>query len=228
MLFNDPDLNLRADYSLFDRTTGRPRCVGNGESCRRMGEGGVERLPCPGPDACAFAMGDCKAYARLNVLIGDGEDDAMGTFVLRTTSFNTIRTLAARLQYFSAVSGGRLSCMPLELKLRGKSTTLSHRSAIFYVDLVVRSAMTLEAAIKAAQERDEQRRAAGLDQAALDEAARQGFANGAFEDLAEDVPAVVEEFFPSEHSAVCPDTTIPAITGLRGRLEGQLQRQVQS
>ena len=228
MLFNDPDLNLRADYSLFDRTTGRPRCVGNGESCRRMGEGGVERQPCPGPDACAFAMGDCKAYARLNVLIGDGEDDAMGTFVLRTTSFNTIRTLAARLQYFSAVSGGRLSCMPLELKLRGKSTTLSHRSAIYYVDLVVRSGMTLEAAIKAAQERDEQRRAAGLDQAALDEAARQGFANGAFEDLAEDVPAVVEEFFPPV-SLGASDGPIPvSATGLRGRLEGQLQRQVQA
>lgn len=228
MLFNDPDLNLRADYSLFDRNTGRPRCVGNGESCRRMGEGGVERLPCPGPDACAFAMGDCKAYARLNVLIGDGEDDAMGTFVLRTTSFNTIRTLAARLQYFSAVSGGRLSCMPLELKLRGKSTTMSHRSAIFYVDLVVRSGMTLEAAIKAAQERDEQRNAAGLDQAALDEAARQGFANGAFEDLADDVPAVVEEFFSTEQPAGGQEAAIPAITGLRGRLEGQLQRQVQA
>jgi hypothetical protein len=228
MLFNDPDLNLRADYSLFDRTTGRPRCVGNGESCRRMGEGGVERLPCPGPDGCAFAMGDCKAYARLNVLIGDGEDDAMGTFVLRTTSFNTIRTLAARLQYFSAVSGNRLSCMPLELKLRGKSTTLSHRSAIFYVDLVVRSGMTLEAAIKTAQERDEQRRAAGFDQAALDEAARLGFANGAFEDLAEDVPAVVEEFFPTEQAVTGSDTGVSTITGLRGRLEGQLQRQVQA
>ena len=66
-------------------------------------------------------MGDCKAYARLNVVLGDGEDDALGSFVLRTTSFNTIRTIAARLQYFSAVSGGRLACLPLELKLRGKS-----------------------------------------------------------------------------------------------------------
>ena len=32
MLFNDPGLNLRADYSLFDRNTGRPLCVGNGET----------------------------------------------------------------------------------------------------------------------------------------------------------------------------------------------------
>ena len=44
MLFNDPALNLRADYSLFDRTTGRPMCVGNGESCRRAGKDGIEKL----------------------------------------------------------------------------------------------------------------------------------------------------------------------------------------
>lgn len=168
-------------------------------------------------------MGDCKAYARLNVLVGDGEDDALGTFVLRTTSFNTIRTLAARLQYFSAVSGNRLSCMPLELKLRGKSTTMSHRSAIFYVDLVVRSGMTLEAAITLAQEREEARRAAGLDQNALDEAARQGFANGAFEDLAEDVPAVVEEFFPDASPQSAVEQSEPSASTLRGRLENRLR-----
>ncbi|WMR47616.1 hydrolase or metal-binding protein, partial [Stenotrophomonas maltophilia] len=192
LLFDDPTLNLRADYSLFNRENGRPLCVGNGDTCRRAGPEGMETLPCPGPDACQFANGGCKAYARLNVVIGDGEGDAMGSFVLRTTSYNTIRTLAARLHYLSAVSGGRLSCLPLELKLRGKSTTMSYRSAIYYVDLVVRSGLTLEQAVAEAVERHATRAAAGIDQAALDEAARQGFANGAFEDLDEDVPAVVE------------------------------------
>ena len=36
MIFNDPELNLRAEYSLFDRQTGRPVCVGNGETCQRL------------------------------------------------------------------------------------------------------------------------------------------------------------------------------------------------
>ena len=225
MLFNDPALNLRADYSLFDRTSGRPRCVGNGETCRRMEKDGVVQHPCPGPDSCPFAMGDCKAYARLNVVVGDGEDDALGSFVLRTTSFNTIRTITARLQYFSAVSGGRLACMPLELKLRGKSTTMSHRSAIFYVDLIVRTGLTLEQAVVEAIQKDEARRAVGLDQEALDEAARRGFANGAFEDLAEDVSAVVEEFFPQEVHPVDVDAVrdVP-VTNLRGKLDGKVAR----
>ncbi|WP_374499715.1 hydrolase or metal-binding protein [Pseudoxanthomonas sp.] len=202
LLFNDPSLNLRADYSLFDRSSGRPMCVGNGESCRRRGgEEGIETLPCVGPDLCRFADGECKAYARFNAVIGDGEEDALGSFVLRTTSFNTIRTLAARLQYFSAVSGGRSACMPLELKLRGKSTAMSHRTAIYYVDLVVRTGMTLEQAIAEAQVKDAQRKDSGFDQDALDEAARRGFANGAFEELDEDVPAVAEEFYPEAGGA---------------------------
>ena len=220
MLFNDPALNLRADYSLFDRSTGRPVCVGNGDTCRRMGKDGISQQPCTGPDTCVFANGDCKAYARLNVLVGDGEEDALGSFVLRSTSFNTIRTLAARLQYFSAVSGDQLACLPLELKLRGKSTAMSHRAAIYYVDLVVRSGLTLDQAISEARERDSQRRQSGFDQAALDEAARQGFANGAFEDLAEDVSAVVEEFFPETNQQVDlvgRANDMPA--NLRGRLE---------
>lgn len=223
MLFNDPALNLRADYSLFDRTSGRPRCVGNGEACRRMEKEGVVQHPCPGPDTCPFAMGDCKAYARLNVLVGDGEDDALGSFVLRTTSFNTIRTIAARLQYFSAVSGGRLACMPLELKLRGKSTAMSHRSAIYYVDLVVRAGLTLEEAIAQAIQKDEARRAAGVDQDALDEAARRGFANGAFEDLAEDIPAVVEEFYPQDVVTSDAGRDIP-VSPLRDKLDGKVTR----
>ncbi|MBH1711303.1 hydrolase or metal-binding protein [Stenotrophomonas maltophilia] len=227
LLFNDPALNLRADYSLFDRNTGRPVCVGNGDTCRRMGADGIGPQSCPGPDACAFANGGCKAYARLNVLAGDGEEDALGSFVLRTTSYNTIRTLAARLDYFNAVSGGLLACLPLELKLRGKSTTMSYRAAIYYVDLVVRSGLTLAQAIVQARELDDQRRANGFDQAALDEAARRGFANGAFEDLAEDVPAVVEEFYPetvAPEAGELPVREAPA--SLRDRREAKVVRAV--
>ncbi|CAE6969216.1 hypothetical protein R69608_07183 [Paraburkholderia nemoris] len=198
-LFNDPDLNLRAEYSCFDRETGRPVCVGNGETCRRAGDAGIEELPCPSPDGCAFGQGGaCKPYGRLNVLIGD--EDEMGSFIFRTTSYNSIRTLAARLHYFAAVSGNLLACLPLELKLRGKSTTQSYRSAIYYVDLCVRAGSSLEAAITEARELDARRRAAGFDQIALDTAARAGFGNGAFEDSIEDGAAVADEFYPAQSS----------------------------
>lgn len=228
MLFADPDLNLRADFSLFDRDTGRPVCVGNGETCRRIGKdgSGIETLPCPSPDGCGFGQqGGCKPYARLNVLIGD--EDEMGSFILRTTSFNSIRTLAARLHYFRAISGNLLACLPLELKLRGKSATQSYRAPIYYVDLTVRSGSTLEEALTQAREHDARRKLAGFDQAALDAAARLGFANGAFEDSSEERVAVAEEFYPAAETAqsngdpTSSATGSPAKSTLREKLDHQ-------
>jgi len=195
LLFNEPDLNFRAEYSLFDRNTGRPLCVGDGEKCKRQSEEGIKSLPCPSPDGCVLAKGGaCKPYGRLNVAIGD--DDPLGSFVFRTTGFNSIRTLSARLQYFQAISGNRLACLPLELRLRGKSTRQSHGAPIYFVDLTTRSGMTLAEALAEARQADAERQAASFDQAALDAAARVGLANGAFEESEEEGGAVVEEFFP--------------------------------
>lgn len=226
VLFNDPDLNLRADYSQFDRDTGRPVCVGDGQTCKRATDKGIETLPCASPDGCAFGrQGGCKPYARLNVLIGD--EDEMGSFVFRTTSFNSIRTLAARLHYFAAVSGNLLACLPLELKLRGKSTTQSYRSAIYYVDLSVRAGSTLEEALGQARELDARRKSAGFNQAALDAAARLGFANGAFEDSAEEQAAVAEEFYPSSEPTKSNSEAPPTETesAARSTLRDKLERQ---
>src|SRR3546814_19630339 len=88
--------------------------------------------------------------------------------------------------------------MPLELKLRGKSTAMSFRTAIYYVDLVVRTGLTLEHAISQAREVDANRKASGIAQDALDEAARRGFSNGAFEERVAKVPAVVQEFYTED------------------------------
>jgi len=195
MLFNDPALNLRSAYSLFDRQTGRPVCTGDGETCQRATVDGMKALLCPSPDLCEMAQGGaCKPYGRLNVLIGD--DDCTGTFIFRTTGFNSIRTLSARLAYFSALSGGLLACLPLELKLRGKSTAQSFGRPIFYVDLVIRAGLSIEEAVQQAKELNERRQGSGFDQAALDNAAWLGFEAGVFEDGEEDGVSVVEEFFP--------------------------------
>jgi hypothetical protein len=220
LLFNEPELNFRADYTLFDRQSGRPLCVGNGETCKRITQEGMQSLPCPSPDACPLAKGGaCKPYGRLNVVVGD--DDPLGSFVFRTTGFNSIRTLAARLHYFQAISGNRLACLPLELRLRGKSTRQSHGTPIFYADLTVRGGMYMTEALVTASELDSRRQAAGFNQAALDEAARRGFGNGAFEYSEEDVSAIVEEFFanPDRVPDKQSDTAAHAASSLAGKLE---------
>jgi hypothetical protein len=197
MLFNDADLNLRAEYTMFDRKSGRPMCVGNGDTCKRLTQSGVQSLPCPGPALCEFGKGGlCKPYGRLNVKVGD--DDDLGTFIFRTTGYNSIRTLAARLSYYQAVSGGLLAYMPLELKLRGKSTTQSHRTPIYYVDLVIKEGMSLQEAVAKAGETAGQMKEEGIDQVALDAAAAKGFGNALFECDEDEICNVVEEFFSTE------------------------------
>ncbi|MDC4524036.1 hydrolase or metal-binding protein [Acinetobacter baumannii] len=197
MIFNDPELNLRAEYTLFDRQTGRPICIGNGETCQRSGQKGIEQHSCPSPSLCSLAQGGlCKPYGRLYVNLDDA--DELGTFIFRTTGFNSIRTLAARLAYYHAASGKLLSCLPLQLTLRGKSTTQSYRTPIYYVDLTLQDGMSLQEAITTAKQIDEQSRKAGFYQEALDEVARQGYANAKFEVENEEGLDVVEEFYHSD------------------------------
>src|SRR3989338_6545175 len=135
----------------------------------------MQSLPCPSPAVCALAQdGNCKPYGRLHVRVEADDStetgtagDELGSFVFRTTGFNSIRTLSARLRYLFAVSGGLLAGLPLELRLRGKSTTLSHRTPIYYVDLTLRAGSSLGQVVALARQEREQQAALGLEQAAL-------------------------------------------------------------
>ena len=200
LLFNNPELSFRAEYSLFDTATGRPLCVGNGESCRRSTAQGIQKLECPSPEGCDLAQKKsrtCKPFGRLSVRIDFGEQqDELGSFIFRTTGFNSIRTLTARLEYFAAMSGNLLAYLPLDLVLRGKSTTQSHGAAVYFVDLTVRQGLTLAEAVAEAKKAKSFAEAAGLDQDALEQAVRKGLSNGAFEESEEDGPDLAEEFFP--------------------------------
>lgn len=234
LLFNDPDLNFRSEYALFDRTTGRPLCVGNGDTARGLGAEGMQAFPCPTPDGCEGGRkGGCKPYGRLNVQIEDQNDD-LGTFILRTTGYNSIRTLTAKLAYFHALSQGNSSYLPLALRIRGKSTTQSHRAPIFYVDICLREGISLEAAIHQAQQEAQAAMEAGLDLTRLEQAAREGIGNGLFEESDEEVPAIVEEFFneeslprPTEPDGL-PESTgeVPDTPTLIGKLRNRATREV--
>ena len=225
MIFNDPELNLRAEYSLFDRQTGRPVCIGNGETCQRLTNQGVEHHPCPSPDLCPLAQGGlCKPYGRLYVNLD--ESDEFGTFVFRTTGFNSIRTLAARLSYYHAASNGLLSCLPLQLTLRGKSTTQSYRTPVYYVDLTLRESIHLQEAIQTAKEIDQKSKLCGFNQLALDQAALQGYANARFEVDGEEVIEIIDEFY-TESSERQDRKQIHDLTQAQGIQEG-LQQSVQA
>jgi hypothetical protein len=211
MIFNDPELNLRAEYTLFDRQTGRPICIGNGLTCQRLTQQGVEQHPCPSPDLCPLAQGgNCKLFGRLHVNLD--ESDELGTFIFRTTGFNSIRTLVARLSYYHAASNGLLSCLPLQLTLRGKSTTQSYRTPVYYVDLTLRDGVNLQHAIQVAKEIDQQSKASGFNQQALDQMAQQGYGNARFEVNSEEGFDLVEEFYSDENQETEVEQAQPVTT----------------
>ena len=217
--FNDPDLNLRAEYTFFERKSGRSLCSGDGETCRRRTDQGLAPLPCPSPDMCDYgAHGLCKPYGRLYVRIG--EEDELGCFVFRTTGYNSIRTLAARLRYFHAISGGNLTTLPLELKLRGKSTTQSHRAPIYYVDLTLRAEQSMVEAVSHAREAAKVRESQGIHQAELDKVAHAGLLNAQFEYSEEEGLQVVEEFVP-EGTAPSGNAQPQSAQGLSQKLAGK-------
>jgi hypothetical protein len=130
------------------------------------------------------------------LLTVEGQGDELGSFIFRTTGFNSIRSLTARLAYFEAVSGGKTRYLPLMLKLRAKSTTQSHRAPVYYVDLCLQDGVSLEEAVAQSRLAAAQQEEAGVDIAALELAARLALANGAFEEGEDEVPAIVEEFYP--------------------------------
>lgn len=197
MLFNDPNLNMRAEYTCFEKG-GRTLCRGNGQKAHRVNhnEGGrVEEVVC-NPVSCVVGQENrCKPYTRLNLQI-EGQEDELGTFMYRTAGWNSLRTLQSKLTYLHGLSNGKLAGLPLDLVIRGKSSQQSMGTTFFYLDLVVRKGMSLAAAVKQAHAFQKEWEEAGISRDAFEEHARQGIANGMFEDSPDEVANVMEEFYP--------------------------------
>jgi len=80
--------------------------------------------------------------------------------------------------------------------LNARRHVQSHRAPVYYVDLCLRDGISLEEAVAQAQSAAAEQEEAGINIAALELAARTALANGAFEDSEEEIPAIVEEFYP--------------------------------
>ena len=66
------------------------------------------------------------------------------------------------------------------------------------MDLTLRDGVTLKQAVQDAQAIDSELSEHGFDQAALEEAAKQGYVNSCFEIDGDDLAEVAEEFYPME------------------------------
>jgi hypothetical protein len=140
---SEADFDCHADYTLLDRHTNRqPVCVGNGEHDKRPSEHGITSISPSSPETCPFAAGGPGHPCNyLNVTLGNEE---LGSFAFHSPGFNSLQTLAPKLRSFQVISGKRLACLKMELRLRGKPTRQNAGMPIYYVDITIRSGMTLE------------------------------------------------------------------------------------
>ncbi|MEQ1299400.1 hypothetical protein ABLT94_16205, partial [Acinetobacter soli] len=106
---------------------------------------------------------------------------------------------------------------PYRLGLCNKATQ-SYRQPVYYVDLTLREGVDLQSALQTARDIDQQSKQAGFNQEALDQTARQGFANGLFEMDIEEGLDVVDEFYQEEglHQPVVEQNTFDIQQGLKG------------
>ena len=82
------------------------------------------------------------------------------------------------------------------LRLRAKTTTLSYQTPVYYVDLTLRDGAELASVIGQAKAAAESDLEAGLNMNEFEQTARELLQNGQFEDSEEEIPLVMEEFYP--------------------------------
>ena len=192
--FNDPNLNLQNRYSAFDNRSGRVLCSGNGEKARRLSDAGVQDIACPRPEVCKYGQAQhCKSMSRAYFRI-EGNDDELGLFVLRTTSWNSLSALGTRLASLHGLTQGAMAGIPMMLVLKGKTASASFREVFYFADLVTRPGQTLLQAVNEGAEYQRTMADAGLSLTGMEDALRAGLANSDFADEIDDI----DEWLPDD------------------------------
>lgn len=216
--YNNPELNLRANYSAFNYH-GRPVCVGDGETAQRYIpiKNRTEKVACPGYELCDFgnqAEHRCKLMGRALFQI-EGQGDDFGAFIHRTSSYNTVRTLAARLQRYYGLLGSATRFLPLTLRMMAKSSRQSMGTEFYYLDLVMRTGTTFEQGANEAMEKAKVWKTLGVNLESYEAEAINGLMCGAFEDSSEEA-LEVDEFLADETGELLggpPQTQVDQETG---------------
>jgi len=194
-MFNDPDLNFRYRYELFDKGTKRQLCVGDGDKAKRLDQasGAIEEVECLGADRCDLGKRlGCRIFGRLYVQI-EGQKNDLATFIHRTRGYNATRALRASIAGLAAGFPGRLAGLPLTLKLRGKASALSHGSLFFYADLEPRDGLALAEVAKQADAYHKALAEVGFNREAFEQAYLEGLQASPFEETPEEA-SELEEF----------------------------------
>ena len=147
LLFDDIDSNFYTTYNCYQ---GKSRiCTGDGEKAVILKTGEEITCPCPRLDQDYKGPTPCKPYGRLSVVL-QSMDIIGGAWVYRTTGWNSVQDILGSLMLIKRVAG-RLSGIPLMLKLFPKTTQLPRGPVTVYTVSLIFAGSALALAEEARQ-----------------------------------------------------------------------------
>ncbi len=133
LIFNSIEENFYTTYTCYKGKT--LICTGDGETATNFTTGEEISCPCPKLDRNYKGPTKCKIYGRLNVVL-QNMDICGGSWVLRTTSWNTVQDILGSLMLIQKIAG-RLSGIPLMLKLFPRTVQLPTGQATIYTTSLI-------------------------------------------------------------------------------------------
>jgi hypothetical protein len=166
MFFGKAANALTAAFQAYD-ADGKPICRGNGDKARRTsvsddGIHAVVDVPCAGPSNCPLVTSGqarCQRQVCLTVQI-EGQENPLSTFEVRSSSYNTFKTIKGQLELIERRFGG-LRHVPLKLQLWQTSNQASAYEAFDVFKLALGATSEIDA-MKAAKEARQAEVDAGL------------------------------------------------------------------
>jgi len=204
LLFDDPNLNMISRFSCY--TGAKAWCIGDGTQAYRLkNDSEREQVACPCERVLPTYQGNdrCKVFSRFACLI-QGVERIGGTWIFRTTSYNSTRSLLSSMHFLRQLTGGVLAAIPLTLTINPKTVVVPGTGEIrtvYVVNLEFHGTMEqlLDHAVRVKKTRIEYK----LKTELLEENLRKQLP--AVIELDEDEKDIAEEFFPESFEHVPPD-----------------------
>lgn len=115
----DPEAFFPQYYTAYGKKRGK-LCQGDGKTAKRWDGEGKERqlidISCPGESCDWYLSKSCRRLATLQLILP--KVPGLGVWHISTTSRNTIININSGIRLISQLTGGRLSFIPLKLRLK--------------------------------------------------------------------------------------------------------------
>jgi predicted nucleic acid-binding Zn finger protein len=197
LCYDEPALNFPTFYAAF--TQSKLACLGNGRKAwQRQEDGGRKEIVCDRRQCSLAKDKRCKPYGRLSVILTTANRIG-GTYVFRTTSWNSLRNILSSMSFIRNQTGGILAGIPLKLKLRAATAApngLGHKVKIYVVNMEY--AGTMEQLKQDATTEIKRRKILGLNMNELEQVQKGAIKEHVHEEAEAEAEELSGEFYGEE------------------------------